>query len=239
MSHALLGWRAGLLFPAGFLHWERGEQDAAKEILARMARQPGEAERAVGAFSRQALQGLIGIHDARQAAGIPSLHTAAELQRAHPYLLFFGDMRLAVAYGHLVAGAPDHALAAARPALEEWSRSGLPGMVLTLGHVILPPVLELALKNHLQPDFARRVVEALQRLKGPRPLQVPVTGESLTPREVEVLYLLATGATNQTIADELVISLATVKTHVSRILAKLDVRTRGEAVSRARALKLL
>jgi len=54
----------------------------------------------------------------------------------------------------------------------------------------------------------------------------------LTAREREVLELLATGATNQTVARELVVSTDTVKTHVSNILRKLDASTRADAVSR-------
>jgi LuxR family maltose regulon positive regulatory protein len=63
--------------------------------------------------------------------------------------------------------------------------------------------------------------------------------EPLSPRELEVLQVLATGATNREIAQELVIALNTVKKHVSNILGKLDVANRREAVHRARALGLL
>nr|WP_281380402.1 response regulator transcription factor [Anoxybacillus mongoliensis] len=54
--------------------------------------------------------------------------------------------------------------------------------------------------------------------------------EQLTSREMEVLLLMAQGKTNQDIADELFISLKTVKVHVSNILAKLDVQDRTQAV---------
>jgi DNA-binding NarL/FixJ family response regulator len=58
----------------------------------------------------------------------------------------------------------------------------------------------------------------------------------LTPREREVLDLLATGATNKTIAGALFISQKTVSVHVSNLLAKLGVENRGAAADLARRL---
>ena len=61
----------------------------------------------------------------------------------------------------------------------------------------------------------------------------------LTPREVDVLGALGRGLSNQGIADELVITEATAKTHVSRVLAKLGVSTRVQAALAARDLGLV
>jgi DNA-binding CsgD family transcriptional regulator len=61
----------------------------------------------------------------------------------------------------------------------------------------------------------------------------------LSARELEVLDRLAEGAPNKLIARRLGISPNTVKTHVARVLDKLDARTRTEAIARARALDLL
>jgi DNA-binding CsgD family transcriptional regulator len=63
--------------------------------------------------------------------------------------------------------------------------------------------------------------------------------ESLSGRELEVLRLLAAGKSNQQIADELVVTLATVKKHVGHILGKLAAANRTQAVARARVLGLL
>jgi DNA-binding NarL/FixJ family response regulator len=63
--------------------------------------------------------------------------------------------------------------------------------------------------------------------------------EALTPREVEVLQLLADGRPNKTIALQLGISEHTVKFHVNSILNKLDVQSRTEAVVRATRLGLV
>src|SRR5262249_9105782 len=63
--------------------------------------------------------------------------------------------------------------------------------------------------------------------------------EPLSGRELEVLQLLAAGKSNQQIADELVVTLATVKKHVGHILGKLAAANRTQAVARARVLGLL
>ncbi len=63
--------------------------------------------------------------------------------------------------------------------------------------------------------------------------------DPLTSRELDLLRLLASGATNQEIAGQLFITVGTVKSHVNHILGKLDAHNRTEAVARARALGLL
>ena len=63
--------------------------------------------------------------------------------------------------------------------------------------------------------------------------------EPLSPRELEVLELLAAGRSNREIADQLVVALDTVKKHVSHLLDKLGAGNRTQAVARARELGLL
>ncbi len=81
----------------------------------------------------------------------------------------------------------------------------------------------------LAPTVTRRLVE--QFVRRPPPGQtVPPQLVSLTDREREVLQLIARGRSNSEIAAELVLSEATVKTHVNRVFAKLEVRDRVQAV---------
>ena len=68
---------------------------------------------------------------------------------------------------------------------------------------------------------------------------MPGLVEQLTSRELEVLEMLAAGRSNQAIARELVVSLDTVKKHVSHVLGKLGAASRTEAVARARQLALI
>jgi DNA-binding NarL/FixJ family response regulator len=81
----------------------------------------------------------------------------------------------------------------------------------------------------LDPAITRRLVE---RYTQPYTPGTPATGKlaELTPRELEVLTHVARGRSNSEIAAEMYLSEATVKTHVSRILAKLDLRDRVQAV---------
>ncbi len=63
--------------------------------------------------------------------------------------------------------------------------------------------------------------------------------ESLSPRELEVLRLLALGRTNQEIARQLIVAPGTIKAHAASIYGKLDAANRTEAVARARQLGIL
>jgi DNA-binding NarL/FixJ family response regulator len=81
----------------------------------------------------------------------------------------------------------------------------------------------------LAPSVTRRLIEEFS--KGPRNRQEqPASVEDLTPRELEVFTLMARGKSNREIAELLVVSETTVKTHVARVLMKLGVRDRVQAV---------
>ena len=81
----------------------------------------------------------------------------------------------------------------------------------------------------LSPSVTRRVIAELVSRPEPSERRPPAL-EELTPREEEVLRLLARGRSNAEIADELVVSHETVKSHVARILMKLGARDRVQAV---------
>jgi DNA-binding NarL/FixJ family response regulator len=80
----------------------------------------------------------------------------------------------------------------------------------------------------LAPSVTRRLIESFVRdHRAPAP---PAGLAELTSRELEILKLLAQGLSNAEIATALVVSSATVKTHVARVLSKLDLRDRVQAV---------
>jgi DNA-binding NarL/FixJ family response regulator len=84
-------------------------------------------------------------------------------------------------------------------------------------------------RTHLEPDIQQRLVAAA--LSAPAAAD-PLAGlpDGLTTREVEVLRLVANGMSNTEIARSLVVSTATVKTHINHIFAKTGARDRGQAV---------
>jgi DNA-binding NarL/FixJ family response regulator len=81
----------------------------------------------------------------------------------------------------------------------------------------------------LAPSVTRRLIEAFSR-RPPEAAPSPARLASLTARERDILLLLARGRTNAEIAAELVVSEATVKTHIGHLLAKLHLRDRVQAV---------
>jgi LuxR family maltose regulon positive regulatory protein len=101
-------------------------------------------------------------------------------------------------------------------------------------------------KHGVSPRYAGKLLAALDR--GVVPLSKGAAfvretagplAELLSERELEVLRLLASGISNREIAVKLFVSLDTVKSHLKHIYAKLDVRNRAQAVSRAKELDLV
>ena len=92
----------------------------------------------------------------------------------------------------------------------------------------------------LEPSVAAKVITEFTRVSSLVPsAQMEQLVEPLSARELEILGLIARGASNQEIADELFIAEGTVKNHVTHILGKLGVRDRTQAALKARELGLL
>jgi DNA-binding NarL/FixJ family response regulator len=81
----------------------------------------------------------------------------------------------------------------------------------------------------LAPGITRRLISEFARLRPPQRTRAEDL-DALTPRELEILGLVAAGLSNHEIADRLVLSSETVKTHVSHVLRKLGLRDRAQAV---------
>ncbi len=135
---------------------------------------------------------------------------------------------------------------APRKIIEEWPEAKIIIVTSFIDDDKVYPALEAGAKSYLlKTSNASEIREAIRSTyNGQSILQPEVTGklmnqfkkpaslphETLTEREMEILLLMSEGKTNQEIADELFISIKTVKVHVSNILAKLDVQDRTQAV---------
>lgn len=170
-----------------------------------------------------------------QAEGI--LRQIATMQRQAPYSILFGDARVLLAQLYLQWSNPIQALVELELVLAEYERLGMPGLLLNEA-ISMIPLLRLAVERGLS-STAQNMLYILEDQQANRPVTVQTTGETLSSREMEVLHLIATGATNRDIADQLVISETTVKSHVTSILRKLNVKSRTQAVASARDLRLI
>jgi ATP/maltotriose-dependent transcriptional regulator MalT len=116
-----------------------------------------------------------------------------------------------------------------------------------LGKVVAAQRAEQAVARRVPLGYLARILRAFDGMDRPAgsgrgaaaAAAVPGLVEPLTGREVEVLELLAAGSPNQRIAEELVVTLDTVKKHVTHVLGKLGAANRTEAVARARQLGMI
>jgi LuxR family maltose regulon positive regulatory protein len=100
-------------------------------------------------------------------------------------------------------------------------------------------LLQRSLSQGIVPSYASQLLLALGETSGPAsPVAQPLV-EPLSERELEVLRLVAAGLSNREIAEELYLSINTVKAHAKNIYSKLNVRGRMQAADRARELDLL
>lgn len=128
--------------------------------------------------------------------------------------------------------------------LKEWPEAKILVLTSYLDNEKIYPVIDAGAKGYmLKTSSAAEILNAIRKVsRGELAIETevdkkikahdakPDLHEDLTARERDILALLAKGYDNQTIADELFISLKTVKTHVSNILAKLEVDDRTQAV---------
>jgi LuxR family transcriptional regulator, maltose regulon positive regulatory protein len=184
-----------------------------------------------------AVSGLIAWAEGRLDAAETLLRPAAALQEQMRMWFTVGLVRLDLAALYLATKRAELALAELRPLLAYLAEQDLPGLVLSMGPTMIP-LLQLALRNNLQPAFVRPILDFWQHAQ-PASAETTSPGEALTPREIEVLALIADGASNRAIAERLVISERTVKAHVTNILGKLGASSRTEAIAQARKRNIL
>jgi len=104
------------------------------------------------------------------------------------------------------------------------------------------PVAELMRRagtQGIEPHFVAGLLPEIDQISASSPAEAQPLIDPLTKRELELLQLLAAGLSNAEIADQLVITVGTVKAHTASIYQKLNVNRRSQAVARARELNIL
>ena len=141
-------------------------------------------------------------------------------------------------------GRTDEAMTTMQRALSLAEAEGFVRIFVDAGEP-MAELLRSALARQIMPDYVSGLLASFGTATG-RGGSIPFSGprvkptmEPVTGRELEVLRLLAAGASNKQIAEELVLVTGTVKAHLLNIYRKLDVHNRTQAVARARELNLL
>jgi DNA-binding CsgD family transcriptional regulator len=228
----------GVYYLEAHSFWQQGRLDKMREAIEQFAGFP-ESTALYGRDIRLCLlNGRLALALANYREAETLLQQAVSAHQALRHTMMLHEPRLALALLYHQWGREAEALAVLKPTLLQLRQREMPGVVLQEGASIVP-LLQLAVQQGLEQEFVQPLIMILGETAAARPLQIPNSTEALSPREVEVLRLVATGATNQAIAAQLVITERTVKAHVSSILQKLGAATRTEAVSRAREWLLI
>jgi DNA-binding CsgD family transcriptional regulator len=218
---------AGVAVEADRAERARDVGDAAEEALSAqraevmLARAAAAAEGGGPLERAWHLTGQADLDRARGGGNAEPWRRAAEAWDAIERIPVGAHCRWRQAEAHLAGGEPEAAAAAARSALAVARRIGAAWLVGELEG--------LAARARLDLDADPRRADAAPPPDDPF---------GLTPRERQVLALVAEGATNREIGSRLYMAEKTASVHVSRILAKLDVRTRTQAAAVAHRFRL-
>lgn len=186
------------------------------------------------------LDGIQSLSNRDYRAASDALREAVSLEESMDIFNIFGSARVLLAQVYLQQDRWDEALVEIEHALAECEQQGAPGRILIEADAAVP-LLQLVVEQGQRKALASHLLGILgaDQSTSPEPVTISDTGQTLSPREIEVLRLIATGASNQEIADTLVLSLHTVKHHVAHILTKMNVPTRTKAVAKARDLGII
>jgi LuxR family maltose regulon positive regulatory protein len=227
------------LYLVGRTRWLQGRLNEAHRIYGQMCMAENTPETPEAPVMRLIMRGLLEMAERRYAVAERTLRQATDLEEKIPISIVYGSARLMLAHLYLEWNHLHEALAELSPLLTECERQGVPGLVLKEGPIVVP-LLRLSIAHGVHARFAARLLAMLDVDAGPAgPVRVLETGETLTPREAEILRLIVAGYSNHAIAERLVIGKPTVKSHVAHILQKLNVSSRTEAAARARELNLI
>ena len=249
-------WIPMLMFLQGRSAWLQGNLDETRRIVSRLVAREQLFELPGTPTLRLMLEAMLLLSEHRYTEAAQLLLPTLPVEAHTRFTTLFGSVQLLLAEIYLQAGQTDQALTHLTPLLAKHKQQNTPGLLLKEGPSLIP-LLRLALKQAVYPDFVAFLLDKLGLADElPEPVdnataieksdvptltsyEIPGTGERLSSREIEVIWLLAQRASNREIAKQLIISEPTVKSHVSNILRKLDLTSRNEVAARARQLHLL
>ena len=229
------------LFYAGRIRWLQGRLQEAHEIYAQMCaflEEDPQREFPEVRICRVWMESLLKMAEGHYREAERALQQPEVLKQEDRGSTMHGCTRLMLARLYWQQDRQEEALTELEPVLDHHEQLGIPFAILVEGQSIVP-LLRLAVKRNIHERYTSHLLELLGVEGAPKPVNVPNTGETLTPREVEVLMQIVQGASNHTIAERLIITESTVKTHIYHIFAKMEVSNRTEAVARSRELGLL
>lgn len=219
-------------FAAARLAWLQGHLGETRSLLAELEAD-GEAVAPFTAVLRLQLRAMVemsrGDHDAAER----TLVEAIERERDAPVSTVYASAEALLARLHWARRRPRTAVEALAPLLRSCAAEGTPGRILQEAPLVRP-VLRHAAATGVEAAEAARLLALLGDDAGGA-----APGASLSERELEVVRLIADGASNAAIAERLGISLATVKSHVGHAMDKLDASSRTQIVAVARNAGLI
>ena len=227
----------GGLFTLARIRWLEGRLDMVRQVYEQMHIATKLPTMPMATVLRLLVKGLLAISSQDYEMAERSFHEAVTMD-AEAYLSsIYSCPQLLLAYLYWHRQRPMLAWKTFVPILRQCEVENTPGVILQEGALAVP-LLKLANKYETDVAYAEMLLGMMETAVSIHPSS-PSAENSLTEREMEVLSLLTRGASNKTISDELVVSVPTVKSHVSHILSKLQVSSRGEAVAVARTRQLI
>jgi ATP/maltotriose-dependent transcriptional regulator MalT len=229
-----LNWKLHPLQFRARAHWHSGNIEGLKKVY-EIAMTPNPYEAPAAASYRSLIKGMMRMAERSYAQAEQAFRDAMHEEDAAKITRAIASGRTMLAYVLFTRGRSDEAMEVFAPYIKECEEYNTAGCLMYLNPVV-QPLLRHAHERNIQRPFVEKVLEAMG---APLNAMESTGGDALSDREMEVLRVMAEGLGNKEIGTRLFVSEATVKTHVQRILRKLDASTRTHAVAKARELMLI
>jgi ATP/maltotriose-dependent transcriptional regulator MalT len=238
MYPAMRPWHPVVLLLLCHALWQQKRYPELPRKHAEMRSRYAGTESSDARFAHPLMDGIVQLAQGDNKAARTHFRRAVDMQATIAMSKARCEARLFLAHAYHLDGEDEAALDVLDSLLPEYEQLNMPGLIVRLGPVFMP-LIALAVEHGIHTEFAEQLLSLYDSARVVRTVVVPDTRETLTAREIEILRLIGQGVSNQDIADRLVISIWTVKSHVTHILRKLDVSSRARAAVRARELHIL